>query len=164
VITFITVDPASKSLGLCLVKDKKITKSWTVQVASPSMAMRCMNIQKAISKLSIPKLSKVYIEVLNRRCHRRTLWSIGAILAGLGKFCTDETKVVDNEAKVLGRSLLVPSRWKKRFKVEAYKSGDKDKDAKILRAFAKEFPKRKIKSADEAVATFLAQILIEEIL
>lgn len=166
--TFVAIDPASYSLGLCLVQDGKIKKTYTVMETSGSIAIRCAGIVDQIRKLKLPKIDKLYVEVLNTRTHRRTLWSIGAILGGLGKFCDDKTTVTDNALKMKSKAtgkkiaLLNPRHWQSYFKVEKYRSGDKDKDAKILRAFKKRFPKRKVKSADEAVAIFLATIVLEE--
>lgn len=159
--TFIAVDPASYSMGLCLVKDNELADSFTIKVRSPSMAVRCKEIAEIIRKLELPKLDCIFIEVLNSRCHRKVLWSIGAILAGLGEFSSDDTDVMDNEARSKGLSILVPSVWKKRFGVEKFNSSKRDKNQKILEAFKRNFPDREAESADEAVAVFLAQLIIE---
>jgi len=160
--TFITVDPASFSLGLCLIANNKLGKSYSVQSNNPSIAIRCGEIADEIKGLELPRLDAIYIEILNKMTHRKTLWSIGAILAGLAKFSDENTSVIDNQlVDKKGTCIMTPSRWQKRFGV-IYTGGKKQKDTAILDAFAQHFPTRKCKSQDEAVAVFFAQIILEE--
>jgi hypothetical protein len=163
-ITFVTIDPASYSLGMCLVQNGEIINSWTIQENSGSIAIRFMRIAERLQQLDLPILNKIYVEVLNTNTHRRCVWSIGAILAGLGKFCTEKTVVVDKEVKnrKTKKALLTPTHWQSYFDVAHYNSGDKDKDNKILAAFEKRFPEKSVHSADEAVAIFLATVILEE--
>ena len=173
--TFIACDPGWSSLGLCLVEEDKITKSFTITSKSICFAIRCQEIARQIFKLRLPELQYIYIEVLNGSTNYRTHWGTGAILTGLANFCTEKTKIIDKtsrfikmtkmktkEDKAEKRSLLLPPMWQHFFDVEDYGSNDKDKDDKIIRAFRKHFPNKQIDSADEAVAIFLATLIIEK--
>jgi len=167
-MNFMTLDPGSKSAGICFVKDDKFLKSYTVSTSKIEFSARCYDLYNKTVKIvadltkthGLERLDAIFVEILNRQTNYRLLWSIGPFIMACHPLCDKKTKIKDKTAKVDGKSVLTPSHWQKVYKVAKYKSGDKDKNSKILQAYYKKFPKMNVQSADEAVAIFMAHMLL----
>jgi len=140
----LVIDPATKSIGWCWIKDGKIFKSGTIKVEG-KIHIRLLKIYKKLKRLFEKiKFDYVITERMNRNTHYTVNFAIGVIFLAFAEMKCKY--IVDS---------ISPSAWKRFYGLTVRAKG-----VIIKNVFRKIFPKMKVKSDDEIEAILMANYLL----
>ncbi len=137
------IDPATKSLGWCWIKDGEIYTHGTI-TAKGLLFKRLWDIFCQLRQFADIKFDYVVTEKMNRMTHYSVNMAIGVIFVAFGdnsKFSSD---------------LITPSEWKAFYGLKI-----RDKGPKVRKVFKRLFPKEEVKSDDEIEAILMANYLLK---
>jgi len=136
------IDPSTKSLGWCWIKDGQIHRSGTI-VAKGSLVQRLKQIYDAFRIFKDIDFSYVVTERMNYRTHHTVNMAIGVIFLAF----------VDNSCYV--NDEISPNSWKSFHGLK-----QRDKGLKVRSVFKKRFPKWQAQSDDEIEAILMADYFL----